>query len=125
VASIAPDFTTVALSPTSVVWQRVWSRFLDAALAGGWDPGYGSRLCGDLRAAGLVDIHTDYIARCYPGGSLPSRLLSLTFERLRAPMVALGADTGEIDEARQRLEDPAITFTPTTCVARGRRPNRA
>jgi len=55
IASTAPDFTTVALSPSSLVWQRVWSRFLDAAMAGGWDPGYGARLCGDLRAAGLVD----------------------------------------------------------------------
>ena len=122
VASIAPDFTTAALSPTSRVWQRVWSRFLDAALAGGWDPGYGARLCGDLRAAGLVDVHADYIARRYPGGSLPSRLLSLTFERLRDQIVALGAENGEIDEARRLLENPASTFTPpTTCVARGRR----
>ena len=66
-ASIAPDFTTVALSPSSSVWGRVWSQFLDAAMAGGWDPGYGARLCQDLRAAGLVDVHADYIARYYPG----------------------------------------------------------
>jgi SAM-dependent methyltransferase len=125
VASIAPDFTSVALSPTSLIWRRVWSRFLDAALAGGWDPGYGARLCGDLRAAGLIDVHADYIARSYPGGSLPSRLLSLTFERLRDEMVVLGADGGEIDEARRVLEDPASTFTPpTTCLACGRRPSR-
>lgn len=123
VASIAPDFTTVSLSPTSAVWQRVWSRFLDAALAGGWDPGYGARLRGDLCAAGLVAVHADYIARCYPGGSLPSCLMSLTFERLREQMVLLGADDAEIDEARRLLEDPASTFTPpTSCVARGRRP---
>jgi SAM-dependent methyltransferase len=124
VASIAPDFTAVALSPTSLVWQRVWSRFLDAALAGGWDPGYGARLCGDLRAAGLVDVHADYIARCYPGGALPSRLLSLTVERLRARMVLLGADNDEIDQARRLLEEPASTIrSPTTCMARGRRPD--
>lgn len=124
VASIAPDFTTVAVSPASSAWQRVWSLFLDAALAGGWDPGYGARLYGDLCGAGLVDVHADYIARCYPGGSLPSRLLSLTLERMRDQMVPLGADSGEIDEARRLLEDPASTFTPpTTCVARGRRPS--
>lgn len=123
VASIAPDFTTVGLSPASLVWQRVWSYFLDAAGASGWDPGYGARLYGDLCAAGLVDVHADYIARCYPGGSLPSRLLSLTVERLRDRMVLLGADSGEIDEARRLLMDPASTYTsPTSCVARGRRP---
>jgi hypothetical protein len=122
VASIAPDFTTVALSPASAVWQRVWSRCLDAMLAGGLDPAYGARLCGDLWAAGLVEVHADYIARRTPGGSLPSRLLSLTLERLREDIVTLGAESGEIDEARRLLEDPASTFTaPTTCVARGRR----
>jgi SAM-dependent methyltransferase len=123
VASIAPDFTTVALSPTSTVWRRVWSLFLDAAMAGGWDPGYGARLRGDLLAAGLVDVHADYIGRCYPGGSIISRLLSLTVERLTDRMVLLGADSGEIDEARRLLEEPASTITsPTNCVARGRRP---
>jgi SAM-dependent methyltransferase len=126
VASIAPDFTIVALSPANLPWQRVWSRFLDAAMAGGWDPGYGNRLRGDLRAAGLVDVHADDIARSYPGGSLPSRLLSLTIERLREQMVLHGADDGEIDEARRRLEEPATTITfPTTCMARGRRPGNS
>ena len=126
VASIAPDFTRVAVSPTSLVWQRVWSRFLDAAMAGGWDPGYGARLRGDLYAAGLVDVHADYIERCYAGGSLPARLLSLTVERLRAQMLLLGADNDEIDEARRLLDDPATTYTPpTSCVARGQRPRRS
>jgi hypothetical protein len=38
-------------------------------------------------------------------------------------MDLLGADTGEIDEARRLFEDPACTVTsPTSCVARGRRP---
>jgi SAM-dependent methyltransferase len=126
VAVLAPDFSTVAVSQTSSVWQRVWSRFLDAAMAGGWDPGYGARLRGDVSAAGLVDVHADYIGRCYPGGSLPACLLSLTLERLRAQMVLLGTDNDEIDEARRLLEDPANTYTPpTSCVARGRRPRRS
>lgn len=125
VASIAPDFTTVALSPTSLVWQRVWSRLLDAAMARGWDPAYGARLCSDLRAAGLVEVHADHVSRCHPGGSLLSRLLSLTVERLREQLVLLGADTSDIDHARYLLEEPASTITsPTTCVAHGRRPGR-
>jgi SAM-dependent methyltransferase len=125
-ASIAPDFHSVALSPTSLSWQRVWSQFLDAALSGGWDPGYGARLRHDLSAAGLIELHADYIARSSPGGSLPSRLLSLTVERLRERMVHLGADSGEIDEAQRLLEEPTrIITSPTTCVAHGRRPGHS
>jgi SAM-dependent methyltransferase len=122
VASIAADFATVAVSPASLLWQRVWSLFLDAALAGGWDPGYGARHCADLRGAGLTDVHADHISRSYPGGSLPARLLSLTLERMREGMIRLGGDGGEVDEAQRLLEDPANTLTsPMSCVARGRR----
>lgn len=126
VASIAPDFNTVALSPSRPVWNRVWSLLLDAALAGGWDPSYGARLCNDLRAAGLIEVHADHISRSAPGGSLASRLISLTIERLRERIVLMGGDPGEIDEARRLLEDPGNTVTsPTSCVARGRRPARS
>ena len=125
IATTAPDFTTVALSPTKVVWQRVWSQFLDAAMAGGWDPGYGARLCSDLHAAGLINVHFDYRLRSSSGGSLVSRFLSLTVERLRERMVLLGADGDEIDEARRLLEAPSSTITfPMTCMASGRRPGR-
>lgn len=123
VAVLEPDFTTVALSPVNMVWERVWSLASDVMVASGWDPGYGARLGDDLRAIGLSEIHIDRITRCHPGGSLLARLLSLTLERLREPTVRLGADDRQIDEARRLLEDPATTVTsPTTYVARGRRP---
>jgi SAM-dependent methyltransferase len=123
IATIEPNFGTLALSPTNLTWERTWSLCRDAMVAGGWDPHYGSRLGSDLRASGLNDIHTERVTRCYPGGSLLSRLLSLTIERLRQRIVILGADPREIDTARRLLEDPANTITsPTTCAARGRRP---
>jgi hypothetical protein len=122
VAAIDPDFTTVSISPSSPAWARTWSAFYDALIAGGWDPAYGARLAGDMRAAGLVEIHADYVAAREAGGSPAARLLSLSLERVRARLIALGADDAEIDEARRLLEDPASTFaSPTTCVARGRR----
>ena len=126
VASIAPDFTAVALSPTSLVWQRVWSRFLDAAMAGGWDPGYGARLC-QRPTSGRTRRRARRLHRAMlPGRVASLPLLSLTIERLRERMVLLGADNGEIDEARRLLEEPASTITPpTTCVARGRRPGHS
>ena len=52
VAAIDPDFTTVEPAPRSLGWERTGSVFLDALVAGGWDPRYGSRLGADLRAAG-------------------------------------------------------------------------
>lgn len=125
VAAVDPDFTTVRLTPTNLVWERTWSAFYDALIAGGWDPGYGGRLCRDLRAAGLVDVQADYVASSDPGGSVGARLLSLTFERLRERMVAVGADSDEIDTSRRLLEDPGNMFdSPSTCVAHGRRPAR-
>lgn len=124
VAAIEPDFSTVALSPTNLEWERTWSLCRDVMVAGAWDPDYGARLGSDLRAAGLTDIHTEYVTRCHPGGSLASRLLSLTIERLRERIIALGADQREFDTARRLLDDPANTITsPTSCVARGRRPD--
>lgn len=92
-------------------------------MAAGWDPAYGARLCSDLRAAGLLDVHADYTSSSGPGGSLAARLLSLTLERARPGMLALGANDFEIDDARRLLEAPTTTFeSPTTCAAHGRRP---
>ena len=117
-----PDFTTVALWPDNLAWERTWSAFFDALVAGGWDPRHGARLSTDLRAAGLVNVQAEYVRRSVAGGSLQARLLSLSLERLRGRMVALGAASEEIDEARDLLEDPASTLSsPTMCVASARR----
>jgi ubiquinone/menaquinone biosynthesis C-methylase UbiE len=122
VAVMDPDFTTVSVTPTSAAWERTWSAFNDAVIAGGWDPRYGARLCGDMRAVGLVDVHAEQVAACVPGGTPRARLLSLTFARIRDRLIAFGADGADIDEAKRQLEDPATTFSsPTTCVTRARR----
>jgi ubiquinone/menaquinone biosynthesis C-methylase UbiE len=67
VAGIEPDFRRVALSPSNATWERTWSVFFDALIAGGWDPGYEARLCGDLRAVGLVGVRGDYVTSNRPG----------------------------------------------------------
>jgi SAM-dependent methyltransferase len=123
-AAADPDFTTVAVSPTNSTWERIWTVFCDTLISGGWDPRYGARLCGDLRAAGLVEVHADYMGSCDPGGSVNARLLSLTFERLRQRMLSLGADDHDINDAQVLLEDPAtVICAPTTCFAHARRPD--
>ena len=117
-----PDFTSVAVTPTSLAWARTWSAFNDAVIAGGWDPRYGARLCGDMRAIGLVDVHAESVAGCVPGGAARARLVSWTLERVRDRLIAFGADSEDIDAARRALEDPSTTFnSPTTCVARAPR----
>jgi SAM-dependent methyltransferase len=123
VAAMDPDFGTIAISPSSPTWERTRSVFLDSLISGGWDPSYGARLARDQRAAGLVDVRCEQVASEGPGGSLIARILSLTVERLRDRMLALGASNEEIDEARRLLEDPASTFrSQTTYLAHGRRP---
>ena len=122
VAAMDPDFGTVELSPGSRAWQRTWSAYFDAVIAGGWDPRYGARLCDDLRAIGLTEVQAEHVGSRGPGGSTRARLLSLTLERVRERLIAFGAAGEEIDEARLALENPSNTFSsPMTCVARGRR----
>jgi SAM-dependent methyltransferase len=117
-----PDFTTVSLSPANEVWERTWPTFLDALVAGGWDPRYGVRLAGDLAAVGLVDVHVERLSSRGPGGSMILRLLSLTIERVRDQMTELGASIDQIDEVRRLLEDPTNTVgSQTTYLARARR----
>jgi SAM-dependent methyltransferase len=123
VAALDPDFTTVSISPTSQSWERPWSAWYDAVIAGGWDPRYGARLAGEMSAIGLTDVHAEYVSGIERGGSVRARLLSLTLERMRHRLIAFGAESEEIDEARRILEDPSSELSgPTTCVARGRRP---
>jgi SAM-dependent methyltransferase len=52
VTAIDPDFTTVELIGANPTWERSWSVFLDALVAGGWDPGYGRP--GERHAGGWI-----------------------------------------------------------------------
>jgi 2-polyprenyl-3-methyl-5-hydroxy-6-metoxy-1,4-benzoquinol methylase len=117
------DFTSVEISPTSRAWERSWSAFCDAVVAGGWDLRYGARLYPDLCALGLAEVTAEYVTGWSPGGSLQPQLLSLTFERLRERMRAAGAADEDIDQGRALLGDAEVAVHgPTNCVATARRP---
>jgi len=117
------DFGTVDVSPASSEWARAWSAFLDAVIAAGWDPRYGTRIRSDLEAIGLVDVQGEQFDRAVRGGSPGARLVALTFERLRTLMVALGASDEDVDAAIRVLDDPATAFvTPAVYTAWGRKP---
>lgn len=118
-----PDFNALAVAPASAAWRRVWTTFCDATVAGGWDPGYGARLLGDLEALDLVDLEGDVITRRVRGGSVFARLFADTLERLRERMVALGAADEDLVAVQRLLRDPGVTFhAPAVTTAWGRLP---
>jgi hypothetical protein len=113
-----PDFNAVGLSPTSASWQRTWSAFCDAAVAGGWDPGYGARLVSDIEALDLVEVHAEVISHNSPGGAVRARLFAGTLERFWDRMLELGATEEDLEVAQRQLRDPRVTFrAPTLTTA--------
>jgi SAM-dependent methyltransferase len=102
-----PDFTAQAVSPPSDAWRRVWSAFLDAAVAGGWDPGYGARLMSDLEALDLADLEGETLVRRVRGGTVPARLFAGSLERFRDRMDAAPDD---LAEAQRLLHDPGVMY---------------
>jgi SAM-dependent methyltransferase len=118
-----PDFTEQSVTPSPMDWRRVWSAFLDAAVASGWDPGYGGRLIGDLEALGVAQLHADTIVHHTPGGSVPPLLFAGTLERMRARMLSLGARAEDLAVAQTLLADAGTTYRgPTITVAWARPP---
>jgi SAM-dependent methyltransferase len=119
-----PDFNALAVSPPSAAWYRTWSLFCDTTVAGGWDPGYGSRLLRDLQALDLADLEGEVVTHYVRGGSVPARLFAATLERLGERMLALGAAERDIASARRLLCDPSVTYRPPTITsAWARRPD--
>src|SRR5262249_28340308 len=119
-----PDFSGVAISPPSAAWRRAWTVFCDAAIAGGWDPGYGGRLGGDIEALDLVEIEVEMRTHWTPGGAVYARLFADTLGRLEERMLALGARVEDLAAAQRLLRDPTVTYqAPTSTIAWGRRRN--
>jgi SAM-dependent methyltransferase len=123
-ASSEPDFTALAVSPPSSAWHRAWTVFCDAAVAGGWDPGYGRRLLGDLETLGLEDLAGEVGTRIVRGGDVHARLFADSLARFEQRMLELGVGDDDLAEAQRLLRDPSAMFhTPTVTAAWGRRPN--
>jgi hypothetical protein len=119
-----PDFNSLAVSPPSTAWLRAWTAFCDAAVAGGWDPGYGARLMSDLEALELADLEGDTLARYVRGGSVFACAFADSMERVEERMLALGAGADDLAAAQGLLRDRAVLFhTPIVTTAWGRRPD--
>ena len=112
-----PDFNAIAVTPWSAAWRRAWTVFCDAAISGGWDPGYGTRLVGDLEVLDLADLQVEVIARLVRGDSMGARLFADTLLRLEERMLALGARDDDLAETQRLLRDPTVTFrAPSTTI---------
>jgi SAM-dependent methyltransferase len=118
-----PDFNGLSISPQNSAWQRTWSAFCDATVAGGWDPGYGARLLNDIEALELNELHAEIVTRYAPGGSVFARLFAQTLERLTGRMQALGVTAEDLAVSQRLLLDPTITYRmPTVTTVWARRP---
>ena len=119
-----PDFNAMSVSPPSAEWRRAWTLFCDAAVAGGWDPGYGSRLMSDLQALDLVEVEANVVIPYTRGGSVPARLFAGSLGRLAERMLALGASEDDLTTARRLLHDPDVSYRGVTLtIAWARRPD--
>ena len=87
---------------------------LDAVLRRGGsrrlDPGYGSRLLGDLEALDLVGVEANVVIPYTRGGSVPARLFAGSLGRLAERMLALGATEDDLTTARRLLHDPDVSY---------------
>jgi SAM-dependent methyltransferase len=116
-----PDFTALAVSPPSAAWRRAWTSFCDTVIAGGWDPGYGTRLIDDLDALEQGELQAEVTIQHVRGGSVVARLFADTLERLEQRMLGLGAAHDDLAAAQLLLRDPSVSYrgpTVTTAWAR-------
>jgi SAM-dependent methyltransferase len=121
-----PDFVTIFGAAEPPVLRRV----VIAAMAhlestSPVELEYGRRAMTDLAAVGLAGVQAEGRCPIVRGGSpLAADFLRLTIEKLREPVLAGGAVTGnEFAQAMAALQDPDTTVVaPMTVAAWGRRP---
>jgi SAM-dependent methyltransferase len=121
-----PDFVTIYGAAEPPALRRV----VIAAMAhlsstSPVDLEYGRRAMGDLAAVGLSGVQAEGRCPIVRGGNpLAADFLRLTLEKLREPVLAAGAVTGEeFAQAVAALQDPDTTVVaPMTVAAWGRRP---
>lgn len=90
----------------------------------GFDPFYGRRVFGALRAQGLAGLGSEGRLSALVGGSAGATAWRLTFEQLGDQIVATGAlDHDDLAAVCHLLDDPAVGFLSQATVAGwGQRP---
>ncbi len=120
-ASRAADPRHPATSGSNAVSDRAWEF---VASAGIMDPFFGRFLPILVDELGLTDTGHGATTRVVRGGSPTARLAQMTYERLRAPLLAAGVVTEEEFSAHlSALDDPTFAIVqPMTVAVWGRLP---
>jgi hypothetical protein len=123
------DFVSVAADPrcgdtAGALFERAIAAHHRVVQGRGFDPFYGRRLLGDLRARGLVDVATEGRIFCWSGGSAGATAWRLTLQQLREELIATGEFTAsELATAISLFDDPDVAFlSQVTIAAWGHRP---
>jgi SAM-dependent methyltransferase len=122
------DFGSVAPDPRMEAPARAsFTRALDArnevlAARSGFDALYGRRLAGDLRDAGLQDVHCEGRASMWRSGEPGGRAWQLTLAELRGQIVESRLAAAEdVDAAIAVCADGLDCISPLAMAAWGRR----
>jgi len=111
------DFRTVRLSEPDDAFDRVSSAFIENA---GWNICLGPQLAAMLERAGLTDVGAE-CWQTYGRCDTASRLIAMTYRRLRDRLVACGASREDVDRIASRIASGAVgTFSPASWIAWGR-----
>ena len=106
------------------LFARVWSKFIEMASMGGFDPNYGRRVRRDLLAAELEHIRCEgYVFEW--GGDLPhSAIWTLIFEQQGGRAIEMGLlTTSDVDQWLAMVREPAFrAMSPTFITGCGRKP---
>lgn len=119
------DFASSVGYPAHPLADRVQDAVLGfMSEVGSFDPNYGRRLVGELRAAGLDQVEGDGRVRVLYGGTPGTDFFRFSLESLRAVLTERGdATDAEIDECLALFDDPdRVLLSPAMIAARGRRP---
>ena len=116
------DFAFTPAEPPDPLFERTLAATVGCVASAGWDPIFGRRLPGLLRA-GLDGVQADGRTRLIRGGTDDTAFYRLSICALRQKIVATGALTDlEIEQSLGKLDEPDRVFvSPAMVAAWGRR----
>lgn len=98
----APDLAAAEL------FRRCQAAIGAAFDAAGADRGWAPQAHRHLRAAGLINVHTEYGSTYWAGGDPGLRLMATSAAQLRPQLLASGLTASDLDRLAELVRDPAL-----------------